>query len=963
MILERLFIQNYKQLRDPVELYPPEGAIGVVGTNGAGKSTLFESILWAFFGSRGGGPRFANESIPWSGGSTKDPSIVEATLKTDGGSYTVRRQLKGGTTSAEVRDGDGRTIVTGTSDVIRWVEETLLGMDRTAFEATFYARQKELRFFAQDDGISRVRRISKLLGIGGVETAQALLREDRNALRSEARVLEKRLAEADLESFQAELKEARESCERLEGELEKAARELGIAEEELASARAARSSLEASYRRHSSLTGDLRAAEAEVRRAEDRISEGEKDLAEIAAAEEELSRLKPMTARLPEVTAELAKLDEDRRRAEERDRGRKECLQGQRRISDIEGEVWDVLEELDGGNEEVLPSFHALFDLDGSELLQKSAAVLAGASPELERAEARFEELRELSSRHEALRAAEGEEQAARERYEEAKEEAAELREELEDLSGGEDLGEREETLRKDEEKLREVAAHHRGRANAVEREAKNVDRAREAIDSGAEDHCPTCHRGFEGGEQEEISDTLKRQAASLRRQAAAENEEAEKLSHSAEETAEKLRRLRTKADRWRTLRESLTRAEYRATNRLENLEKSREHLAKLRDAIEGTGAPTEEDLEGARARRERLRALRDARPTVASLAAEHSRLTDRVAELLARLDELAGVSYDAEAHREKGEEKNSLERALGRVEELGRRLETRAGVEQGLKESRRRAREAGEAAEKLGAEISALGFDETAYEAATERVSAAEKRVSDLRDAREGLGGDWKDADHRIERAKSELKRLDDDRKLANERAAAAARMDEMDALFTEFFRSLTARARPMLEAEASGLVRELTDSRYESMEFDENYRVRLLDRFDDSYAIERFSGGEADVASLSARVALSRLVAARGGNTLGFLVLDEVFGSLDAGRRNNVLLALERLKRSFGQIFIISHVGEVQESALVDEVWLVEEDEEGKSTVRRMDTPDEASESLLEAGAFGPGGVRNTR
>ena len=945
MILERLFIQNYKQLRDPVELYPPEGAIGVVGTNGAGKSTLFESILWAFFGSRGGGARFANESIPWSGGSTKDPSIVEATLATDGGSYTVRRQLKGGTTSAEVRDGEGRTIVTGTSDVIRWVEETLLGMDRTAFEATFYARQKELRFFAQDDGISRVRRISKLLGIGGVEAAQALLREDRNALRSEAKVLEKRLAEADLESFQAELKEARESCERLEGELEKVSAELGAAEEEQKSARAARAALEASYRKHSSLTSDLRAAEAEGRRAADRIGEGEKDLAELAAAEEELSRLKPVTARLPEVRAELEKLEEDRRRAEERDRGRRECLQGQRRISDIEGEVWDVLEELDGGDEEVLPGFHALFDLDGGELLREAVAVLDGVSGELEGAETRHEELRELLTRHKELAAAAEEERAARRRYEEIKEEATRLREEIEDFSGGEDLERREKDLREEEEKLKEVAAHHRGRANADEREAKNVDKAREAIDSGVEDHCPTCHRGFEGGEQEEISDTLKRQAASLRRRAVAE-------------TAEKLQRLRAKLDRWRVLREALARATDRAADRLETLEKRSGELRDLRETLGDAEAPTEEDLEEARARRERLRAVRDARPVVASLAAEHSRLTDRVAELLARLDELAGVSYDAEAHREKNEEKDRLERALGRVEELERRLETRAAVEEALAESRRRAQEAGEAAEKLRAEISTLGFDETAYEAATERVSAAEKRVSDLRDAREGLGGDWKDADHRIERAKSELKRLDDDRRLANERAAAAARMDEMDALFTEFFRSLTARARPMLEAEASGLIRELTDSRYESMEFDENYRVRLLDRFDDSYAIERFSGGEADVASLSARVALSRLVAARGGNTLGFLVLDEVFGSLDAGRRNNVLLALERLKRSFGQIFIISHVGEVQESALVDEVWLVEEDEEGKSIVRRMDTPGGAPESLLEAGALGTDG-----
>lgn len=959
MILERLFIQNYKQFREPMELHPPEGAIGVVGSNGAGKSTLFESILWAFFGSRGGGPRFANESIPWSGGTTKEPSVVEITLATDGGSYTVRRQLKGGATSAEVRDGEGRTIVTGTSDVIQWVEETLLGMDRTAFEATFYARQKELRFFAQDDGISRVRRISKLLGIGGVEAAQALLREDRNALRSEARVLEKRLAEADLESFQSELKDAREACERLEGELEKVSEELGSAEEELKSAREARLSLESSYRKHSRLTADLRAAEAEGRRAADRVAEGEKDLADLAAAEEELGRLKPRTARLPEVTAELERLEEDRRRAEERDRGRKESLQGQRRISDIEGEVWDVLEELDGGDEEVLPGFHALFDLDGQELLREAVAVLKGASAEFEKAEARFEELRGLASRHEAFRTGEKEERAARERYEDVTKEATNLREEMEDLFGGEDLEEREEKLREEEEKLKEVAAHHRGRSGAIEREAKNVDKAREAIDSGAEDHCPTCHRGFEGGEQEEISSTLKRQAASLRRQAAAESAEAEKLVRSAEETAEDLKKLRTKADRWRSLRDSLARAEDRATDRLETLEKAGENLASLRKTIDGTEAPTEDDLETLRVLRERLRAVRDARPTVASLATEHSKLTERVAEWMARLEELAGLSYDPDEHRLKKEEKDGLERARGRVEELDRRLETRAGVEEALREARGRVEEAGKDAEKLTKEVSALGFDEAAYETASERVSAAEERASGLRDAREGLGGDWKDADHRIERATSELKRLDDDRKLANERAAAAARMDEMDGLFTEFFRSLTARARPMLEAEASGLVRELTDSRYESMEFDENYRVRLLDRFDDSYAIERFSGGEADVASLSARVALSRLVAARGGNTLGFLVLDEVFGSLDAGRRNNVLLALERLKRSFGQIFIVSHVGEVQESALVDEIWMIEEDEEGKSLVRRMDTRAGAPESLVEAGALGSDGL----
>jgi exonuclease SbcC len=938
VILERLFIENYKQLRDPLELYPPEGAIGIVGPNGAGKSTLFESILWAFFGSRGGGPRFANESIPWSGGSTKDPTTVEVTLATDGGSFTVRRRLRSGSTSAEALDAAGRTIVGGTADVTRWVEENLLRMDRTAFEATFYARQKELRFFAHDEGISRVRKISKLLGISSVEAAQSFLREDRNTLRAEARLLEGRLAEADLDSLQAELENASRECERLETELEKITEEHDDAEKGLRSAREERAALEGTYREHSRLTADLREAEADRRRAEDRRAEAEKDLAELAAAEEELGSLKPKAARLPEVASELERLEEDRRRSEQRDRARKEYMQAQRRVSDIEGEVSDDLEDLDG--DEVLPGFHDLFGLDGSELLSEALVVLGRAAGELEKAEARHEELRRLAEDHDAYRVAAKAVREAEESYRKAREEAAGFAEKLEDLSGGEDLERAERELREEEEKLRELAAHHRGRANADEREAKNVDKAREAIDSGAEEHCPTCHREFESGEQAEISDTLRRQAAAIRRRADRETAEAEKLAASANRTAEKLETVTSNLSRWRELREASAGAEYRATTLLEALERARSGLEEFETRIAGTEAPTDADLEASRASCDRLRQLRDARPQVKSLATEHSKLTQRVEELAEVLEELAGLTYDAEAHEEKQEEKASLERALGRVEELERRLATRPEVEKALQAARQLGEEAEATAEELRRKITALNFDEAAYEASVERVTTAEERLSTLRDAREGLGGVWKDADHRIERAKTELKRLDDDRKLANEKAAAASRMDEMDGLFTEFFRSLTARARPMLEVEASNFVRELTDGRYERMEFDDNYRVRLLDRFEDSYSIERFSGGESDVASLCARVALSRIVASRGGNTLGFLVLDEVFGSLDAGRRNNVLLALERLKRSFGQIFIISHVAEVQESALVDEVWMLEEDEDGKSTVTRANT-----------------------
>lgn len=42
---------------------------------------------------------------------------------------------------------------------------------------------------------------------------------------------------------------------------------------------------------------------------------------------------------------------------------------------------------------------------------------------------------------------------------------------------------------------------------------------------------------------------------------------------------------------------------------------------------------------------------------------------------------------------------------------------------------------------------------------------------------------------------------------------------------------------------------------------------------------------------------------------------MLDEVFGSLDEGRRSNVLALLEKLRRRFEQIIIITHLDDIKD------------------------------------------------
>jgi DNA repair exonuclease SbcCD ATPase subunit len=70
--------------------------------------------------------------------------------------------------------------------------------------------------------------------------------------------------------------------------------------------------------------------------------------------------------------------------------------------------------------------------------------------------------------------------------------------------------------------------------------------------------------------------------------------------------------------------------------------------------------------------------------------------------------------------------------------------------------------------------------------------------------------------------------------------------------------------------------------------------------------------------------------LVGSQATRPPGFLVLDEVFGSLDRDRRQQVLETLGALSgtaEAFQQLFIISHVDDVRFSPVFSEIWRISE------------------------------------
>ena len=157
----------------------------------------------------------------------------------------------------------------------------------------------------------------------------------------------------------------------------------------------------------------------------------------------------------------------------------------------------------------------------------------------------------------------------------------------------------------------------------------------------------------------------------------------------------------------------------------------------------------------------------------------------------------------------------------------------------------------------------------------------------------------------------------------------------NEMDAAVAQLRTELNARVRPELAELASSHLSDITDGRYNALEIDDSYNVLVLEDGEEKPVI---SGGEEDVANLVLRIAISQMIAERAGQQLSSLFLDEVFGSLDLERRDNVLQLLQKLNDRFEQVILITHVETVREG--LDHVIRLEYDERTGASVVRTET-----------------------
>lgn len=134
---------------------------------------------------------------------------------------------------------------------------------------------------------------------------------------------------------------------------------------------------------------------------------------------------------------------------------------------------------------------------------------------------------------------------------------------------------------------------------------------------------------------------------------------------------------------------------------------------------------------------------------------------------------------------------------------------------------------------------------------------------------------------------------------------------LEKLTELLRQFKSDILARVSPAISNYAGNLFSRITKGKYEGIRVDENFEFGIADG-GVFYPIERFSGGEVDLANFCLRIAITHSIMELNGNgqTVEFLAFDEIFGSQDEERRHEMMVALNHLQEQFRQIYIISHM-----------------------------------------------------
>ena len=944
MILAALTIENYKQFQGEHEIvFPSTGIVGILGANGAGKTTLFEAIEWCLYNPRS----IENLDIVPRGAAARTRVRVTLEDPDDGARYVVERSLRGKTSSAELfREDDAENRITqGPREVTRFVASRLVGLDHAAFVSTFFTRQKELSFFGNVSATERRVAVARLLGYETIREAQGTLGKQRARARSAADALRAQYEEESAgRDFAAELAAADEAVQSGEAALITVHEDVDRATKRLTEASHEAECWRDLERRDAALHAQLGRAEGVIRTAEARRDNTTATLADLNRQAAQRETLVPVAGLLDE--RERGLTEQESMRAKHERAGRlTEAIEradaGHRRAAGAAARA------VDGAKAEAIDQW-LWRDRDGKDpvaAIGRLRDVACSLDHEAARTEVTlFQRLHDLDEDNVRKHA----------HHERCRQTLEKIRAELAEITAGSPPEDEMAAARQEREQALVMASSNDAELRGLAANRKRLETIVGVLQRTAFDEpasvCPTCQRPFSVDDAEATIGAL---GETITRSHQEEHSAKQRERQAREAAAAADRRIAAAETRLKGLaeaRERLGKGEGITSGAEDDAKTAAKLLAVALQRAHRAAAPSEAELTASRDRLARLERVTRAADSLAEIETEaRQHVQDREASRQA-LAELGKIAYDEARHQATRQAVNEARDAAARVEEIDKRLGQRSEVEKALAAARDDLSEAtthhadlvkerqdlGYSPQRLQTAIAAETAARVAERSALDRLGEQRSAVSQARGRRERLGEEQ-------ERITSLARRADG---LVREHEVLNQIYDE----FTAFDRYVADRVTPYLAEQTGELLATVTDGRYDQVAFDPDYGLQVFDGPIDSFPIGAFSGGERDVVALCARLALSRVVGAQAAHPPSFLVLDEVFGALDHDRRAHVLQTLGVLSgtaEAYRQLFIISHVDDIRQSPIFDEVWRISEGPDGS----RLERVDQQLGSLEEA------------
>ena len=278
-------------------------------------------------------------------------------------------------------------------------------------------------------------------------------------------------------------------------------------------------------------------------------------------------------------------------------------------------------------------------------------------------------------------------------------------------------------------------------------------------------------------------------------------------------------------------------------------------------------------------------------------------------------LEKLSQYSYDENIHQDMINKEQNLKPKYDEYVKLETLIKRVSIVQKDLEEIKKVIDQNTEDFTNKEVEIKAVVYDEKNHTTKLDEYTILQKQKDDITTVVNDFKVTIASIDGEIKTLQAALDTNNENISKLSVKEKDSRDYEKIKTSLIEFKTKLNSKVAPRISQIASQLYSQITKGKYQHIEVDINFDFYIYDE-GQKFPIDRFSGGEVDLANLVLRIAISKTLGElNGAGNIGFLAFDEVFGSQDETRRMEILEAFHTIKEQYRQIFLISHEIEIKE------------------------------------------------